>query len=160
MVCFQISDIRLCYLWGFFLFSAVWLLGLCLVFANSTSEQFRTMDFYFGITGGGLFVLCIMASFSGPIKRTCCSNQNENDNVRQRQLLQPVLYHEPSAMLNISNVSVEKVIPNTSSVSTPVAVARYVQQSVDSSEESILSETDAVAVPIEGSEIPHQLNQV
>jgi hypothetical protein len=140
------------------LFSAVWLLGLCLVFANSTSDPFRKMDFYFGVTGGGLFALCIFASFTGPIKRTCCSNQN--DNVRQRPLLQPVLYHEPSAMLNISNVSVEKVMPSQGPISTPVAVARYVQQSDESSEESILSETDAVAVPLEGSELPHQLNQV
>jgi len=142
------------------LFNAVCLLGLCVVFANSTSEPFREMDFYFGVIGGGLFVLSIFASFTGPIRRTCCSNQNENDNVRQRPLLQPVLYHEPSAMLNITNVSVEKVIPSTNPISTPVAVARYIQQSDESSEESILSETDAVAVPLEGSEVPHQFNQV
>jgi hypothetical protein len=116
------------------------------------------MDFYFGVIGGGLFVLCIFASLTGPIKRTCCSNQN--DNVRQAPLLRSVLYHEPSAILHISNISVEKVMPSQAPISTPVAVARYVQQSDESSQELVLSETDAVAVPLEGSEVPHQLNQV
>ena len=154
MKCLKINDNTLCQIWGFFLFSASWLLFLCIIFVNSTSEPYRKLVFYFGIVGGGLFVLCIIASFSGPIKRVCCFDRN--DNRRQPTLLRNALSYEANAILHIVSGS-EKI---TRSV-VPIVEASYIQDSELSQEStSVLTETPTLAIRLEEATLPYQLNQV
>jgi len=152
------NDNRLCQIWGFFLFIAIWLLILAIIFGNSTSKNYRELDLYFVIIGTVLFVVCMMLSFSKPIKRTCCLSESDNFatfNSRWSQVLHPVLNHEPSAVLHIvnGNTSIQTVMP--------IANASYIQES-DSSEasNSNSTETSIVAVQIEDYVLPYQLNQV
>jgi hypothetical protein len=156
MRCFEINDNRLCQIWGFFLFTAILLLILSIIFGNSTSKNFRELDLYFVIIGSLLFVVCMVMTLSNPIKRICCLLDNlEIMNPRRSQLLHPVLYHEPSAILHIvnGNTSIQTVLP--------IVNATYIQES-DSSEgsNSNSTETSIVAVQIEDYDLPYQLNQV
>ena len=70
-----------------------------------------------GISGAVISVVCIAAIICiKPLKRLLCGEEN----LSQRQILYPILYHEPTAILAVSG-SHEEI---------PVAVAKYVQNTI------------------------------
>lgn len=77
--------------WGLTLFSGIWLLFLSAIFSNS--PQYHDVMVICGISGAIIFIVCISLLVCGKKERNLSKN---------REILHPILFHEPTAILAIS----------------------------------------------------------
>jgi hypothetical protein len=92
---------------------------------------------YFGISGAVIFVVCISAAcWIKPLNRLIFG---ESRNLSQnRQILYPILYHEPRAILAISTRSENQMDP-------ALAVATYIKNNTP---EPVSTDDIVIAEPI------------
>jgi hypothetical protein len=111
-------------IWGFTLFSGFYLLFMCMIFSNSSQGTiWHDLMIKFGIAGAVIIVVCITAVlWFKPLNKIVCGGEN-------RQILQPILYHEPRAILAIANRSENKPIDKQ----MDPAIANYIQNNIHDS---------------------------
>lgn len=85
--------------WWLTLFIGISLLSLCAVFSNiSPNTANHDLMIYCGMYGGVIFIVCISLLWCKPLKILICGKKERN----LSQILQPILFHEPTAILAIS----------------------------------------------------------